>query len=85
MELTLTTNFGTLLSAGAFLNDENGSKAYTPGKEISSAALVRKPEPPPANTMTRRRKTYYTRLLEMLVRKTESEKRMEIFGSDPFR
>jgi hypothetical protein len=33
----------------------------------------------------RKRKNYYERFLELMARKTDSEKRMEVFGSDPFK
>ena len=33
----------------------------------------------------RKRKNYYERFLELMTRKTDSEKRMEVFGYDPFK
>jgi len=33
----------------------------------------------------RKIKTSYSKLLEFLVRKTEADRRIELFGSDPFR
>lgn len=34
---------------------------------------------------TRKRKTYYEQFLQLLIRKTDAEKRAQIFGMDPFK
>ena len=33
----------------------------------------------------KKRRNYYEKFLQMLIRKTEAEKRVQIFGMDPFK
>lgn len=33
----------------------------------------------------RKRKNYYAKFLELMARKTDSEKRIQVFGTDPFK
>lgn len=34
---------------------------------------------------TKKRRSYYEQFLQLLIRKTEAEKRVQIFGMDPFK
>ena len=34
---------------------------------------------------TKKRKTYYEQFLQLLIRKTDAEKRAQLFGMDPFK
>lgn len=81
MEIYITGNLDGFDHSRPFFREENQVKSYTD----SSSEINQEPEASPEPAMTRKRKKYYTRFLELLLRKTESDKRTEIFGSDPLK
>jgi hypothetical protein len=73
------SNFGTLISSGI------GVINYTTMKDNLTEKSTIRTVQSSSQVNQKKRKNYYAKLLDMLSRKTESEKRIELFGSDPFK
>jgi hypothetical protein len=63
---------------------QNRAEQYT-NVEKSDSAVTGNRDSALQERRGRKRKNYYTRLLELLARQTTSDKRREIFGADPLR
>lgn len=58
---------------------------YSIMKTDVAVAVERKEVATKSFIIGKKRKNYYAKFLEMLVRKTDSERRAELFGKDPFK
>ncbi len=73
------SNLGTLISSGSAIIN------YTTVQGSLSEKSTLRSGNSTGELNHKKRKNYYAKLLDMLSRKTESEKRIELFGSDPFK
>jgi hypothetical protein len=85
MKTTNSINFAGFSNVGAILSVGSDVKNYTSMKEPVSAKPTNRSGSVKNQSNQKKRKNYYAKLLDMLSRKTESEKRIELFGSDPFK
>lgn len=73
------------MSNGIVISNDSSVKPYTTMKSDITIGIEKKQEFAYSHQNVRKRKNYYAKLLEMLVRKTDSERRAEVFGFDPFK
>ena len=85
MEALISTKFSGFALFAQIFAGQNIEKSYTVINEVNIEQQPEQPNFIHEPSTHRKRKKYYSKMLELLMRKTESEKRMEIFGSDPFK
>jgi hypothetical protein len=85
MEALISTKFSGFALFAHIFAGQNIEKRYTVINEVNIEQQPEQPKSIHEPSAHRKRKKYYSKMLELLMRKTESEKRMEIFGSDPFK
>jgi hypothetical protein len=85
METSNSNNFGGLSNFGTLISNASSVLNYTTMNENLSTKPTTKSTASIGQAQHKKRKNYYAKLLDMLSRKTESEKRIELFGSDPFK
>jgi hypothetical protein len=85
MEALISTKLSSFALFAQIFAGQNIEKRYTVINEVNVEQQPEQPKSINEHSTHRKRKKYYSKMLELLMRKTESEKRMEIFGSDPFK